>query len=102
MHSIERVSPELNQLNRKCYALETATKHSTNSSFSSRGMRKFSQGAEESATKGPYILEAVQTLNDVLRRMQSDQEKKGSMMRPLKLAERFFTKAGADPHKASS
>lgn len=40
--------------------------------------------------KGPYIVEAVETLDNVLRRMQAHQEKKRSMMRPLKLATRFF------------
>jgi pyruvate kinase len=42
--------------------------------------------------KGPYILGAVRTLDDILKRMQAHQEKKRSMMRPLKLAERFFSK----------
>ena len=40
--------------------------------------------------KGPYVLDAVRTLDDILRRMQSHQNKKRSMMRPLKLAKRFF------------
>jgi pyruvate kinase len=48
--------------------------------------------------KGPYILNAVQTLDNVLRRMESHQKKKRAMMRPLKLAERFFAKEkGASP-----
>ena len=42
--------------------------------------------------KGPYVLAAVRTLDNVLRRMESHQEKKRAMMRPLKLAERFFAK----------
>jgi pyruvate kinase len=46
--------------------------------------------------KGPYILEAVQTLDDVLQRMEAHQQKKRSMMRPLKLAERFFAKRESD------
>ena len=48
--------------------------------------------------KGPYVLEAVQTLDDVLRRMEAHQQKKRSMMRPLKLAERFFAKRESDEH----
>jgi pyruvate kinase len=46
--------------------------------------------------KGPYILEAVRTLDDVLSRMEAHQQKKRSMMRPLKLAERFFAKHEAE------
>ena len=42
--------------------------------------------------KGPYVLDAVRTLDNVLKRMQAHQEKKRSMMRPLKLAEKFFAK----------
>lgn len=36
--------------------------------------------------KGPHIVLAVKTLDDILRRMRSHQMKKQSMMRPLKLA----------------
>jgi pyruvate kinase len=36
--------------------------------------------------KGPYILDAVRTLNDILQRMQDHQTKKRSMMRKLHLA----------------
>ncbi len=36
--------------------------------------------------KGPYILEAVRTLNDILQRMQDHQTKKRSMLRKLGLA----------------
>jgi pyruvate kinase len=36
--------------------------------------------------KGPYILDAVRTLNDILQRMQDHQTKKRSMMRKLRLA----------------
>ena len=39
--------------------------------------------------KGPYVLEAVRALDDILRRMQSHQAKKRSMLRPLKLADNF-------------
>jgi pyruvate kinase len=36
--------------------------------------------------KGPYIVEAVQTLDDILRRMQEHQHKKRAMLRKLRLA----------------
>jgi pyruvate kinase len=39
--------------------------------------------------KGPYVVQAVQLLDDVLRRMQSHQTKKVSLLRPLNLADRF-------------
>lgn len=39
--------------------------------------------------KGPYVLNAVQVLNDILRRMQSHQSKKQSMLRELQLAHTF-------------
>jgi pyruvate kinase len=39
--------------------------------------------------KGPYVIEAVRALNDILRRMQSHQRKKRPMLRPLKLADHF-------------
>lgn len=39
--------------------------------------------------KGPHILRAVRTLDDILRRMQAHQSKKRSMLRPLELARRF-------------
>ena len=39
--------------------------------------------------KGPYVVEAVRALDDILRRMQSHQSKKRSMLRPLKLADHF-------------
>ena len=47
--------------------------------------------------KGPYVVEAVRTLDNILTRMQSHQNKKRSMMRPLHLAERFF--AGLELNK---
>jgi pyruvate kinase len=40
--------------------------------------------------KGPFVVDAVKTLDDVLSRMEPHQDKKRSMMRPLKVAERFF------------
>jgi len=36
--------------------------------------------------KGPFIREAVKTLDDILRRMQAHQTKKRAMLRPLQLA----------------
>ena len=33
--------------------------------------------------KGPHIIEAIQSLNDILHRMQSHQQKKSSMLRRL-------------------
>ena len=39
--------------------------------------------------KGPYIVDAVKVLDDVLRRMQSHQAKKSSLLRPLTIAEIF-------------
>jgi pyruvate kinase len=39
--------------------------------------------------KGPYIVTAVKTLDDILHRMQSHQEKKRSMLRKLHLADAF-------------
>lgn len=39
--------------------------------------------------KGPYVLNAVQVLNDILRRMQTHQSKKQSMLRELHLAHIF-------------
>jgi pyruvate kinase len=44
--------------------------------------------------KGPYILEALRTLDNILRRMQAHQEKKRSMLRKLGVATGFAT-AGA-------
>ena len=40
--------------------------------------------------KGPYILDAVRALDNILRRMQTHQRKKSAMLRELHLAERFF------------
>jgi pyruvate kinase len=39
--------------------------------------------------KGPYVIDAVRVLDDVLRRMQGHQAKKASLLRPLTLADRF-------------
>jgi pyruvate kinase len=40
--------------------------------------------------KGPYIVDAVRSLTDILRRMQGHQDKKTALYRALGLAERFF------------
>lgn len=39
--------------------------------------------------KGPYVVEAVRTLDDILRRMEDHQEKKRSMLRKLHVAAGF-------------
>jgi pyruvate kinase len=39
--------------------------------------------------KGPYILDAVRVLDDILQRMENHQSKKRSMLRHLKLADRL-------------
>jgi pyruvate kinase len=41
--------------------------------------------------KGPHILRAVETLDDILQRMEAHQIKKQSMMRELNLARTFMT-----------
>ncbi|MCC6676366.1 MAG: pyruvate kinase [Phycisphaerales bacterium] len=45
--------------------------------------------------KGPYIIEAVRTLDDILRRMSSHQEKKRAVLRPLRVARGFTVPAAA-------
>ena len=40
--------------------------------------------------KGPYILDAVRALDNILRRMQTHQRKKSAMLRELRLANHFF------------
>ena len=42
--------------------------------------------------KGPHVVEAVQTLDDILRRMQDHQSKKQSMLRKLRIASRFTSR----------
>jgi pyruvate kinase len=39
--------------------------------------------------KGPYVLQAVRALNDILRRMQSHQQKRSSLLRRLSVAASF-------------
>jgi pyruvate kinase len=43
------------------------------------------RGASRSMKVGPHIVEAIETLNDILRRMQHHQVKKISRLRPLHL-----------------
>ncbi len=40
--------------------------------------------------KGPYITQAVKTLDNIISRMDSHQEKKKGMLRPLNVAKHFF------------
>jgi len=40
--------------------------------------------------KGPYMRDAVRTLDDILTRMQAHQTKKRAMLRPLRLAQAMF------------
>jgi len=40
--------------------------------------------------KGPYVVDAVRVLHDILTRMQAHQRKKSAMLRELSLADRFF------------
>jgi pyruvate kinase len=40
--------------------------------------------------KGPYINEAIKTLNDILIRMESHVSKKKSSLRPLQIAENAY------------
>jgi pyruvate kinase len=44
--------------------------------------------------KGPYVVDAVRMLDNVLRRMQQHQTKKAALLRPLNLAERFYQDKG--------
>jgi pyruvate kinase len=39
--------------------------------------------------KGPYVVSAVKTLDDILKRMQTHQEKKRSILRRLRVASSF-------------
>jgi len=40
--------------------------------------------------KGPYIVDAVKVLHDILRRMESHQAKKTALLRPLTIAANFL------------
>jgi pyruvate kinase len=46
--------------------------------------------------KGPYVVEAVRALDDILRRMQGHQAKKRSILRSLKIAGEFKAAARAE------
>jgi pyruvate kinase len=54
--------------------------------------------------KGPYIVQAVQALDDILRRMHGHQSKKRSMLRPLRLVSTFREgrAAMAEPREGSA
>ncbi len=43
--------------------------------------------------KGPYILDAVRALDNILRRMQDHQNKKSAMLRSLSISQGFFSLA---------
>ncbi|MGE3513112.1 MAG: pyruvate kinase [Vicinamibacterales bacterium] len=43
--------------------------------------------------KGPFVAQAVRTLDDILRRMQSHQTKKRAMLRPLQVAQAVLDEA---------
>jgi pyruvate kinase len=45
--------------------------------------------------KGPYVIQAVKALDDILTRMQSHQEKKRSMLRRLRVASSFTAASGS-------
>ena len=47
--------------------------------------------------KGPYVVQAVRVLDDILGRMESHQRKKRSMLRHLNLADSFFGRRRAAP-----
>ena len=51
--------------------------------------------------KGPFIREAVSTLDDILRRMQAHQTKKRAMLRPLHLAHSVLAELSASHAIAS-
>ena len=51
--------------------------------------------------KGPYILEAVKVLDDILRRMRGHQEKKRSMLRELHVVSAFRKERDAAPDAES-
>lgn len=53
--------------------------------------------------KGPYILDAVRALDEILTRMQAHQKKKSTMLRHLNLADRFLdTEPTAGPSSGKS
>jgi pyruvate kinase len=52
--------------------------------------------------KGPYILDAVRALDNILTRMQAHQRKKSVMLAPLGVAEGFFTPPSPLLHQVPS
>jgi len=44
--------------------------------------------------KGPYLLDALATLDDILRRMEAHQSKKTPTLRPLRVASAAFAERG--------
>ncbi len=50
--------------------------------------------------KGPYIVKAVETLADILTRMQAHQVKRKASLRPLRVA-RHFAPSGEEPQNAT-
>jgi pyruvate kinase len=52
--------------------------------------------------KGPFVVEAVQVLNDILGRMEAHQEKKASMLRKLNVAVAFDPETQASDSKESN
>lgn len=50
--------------------------------------------------KGPYIVDAVRVLDDILTRMQAHQHKKSAMLRELAIARRFLS--AAEPVRAAA
>ena len=52
--------------------------------------------------KGPFILEAVSTLDNILRRMEAHQSKKRAMLRPLHVAHAVTMDLSTPPIHGSS
>ncbi|HUK37097.1 MAG TPA: pyruvate kinase [Vicinamibacterales bacterium] len=52
--------------------------------------------------KGPFICDAVRTLDNILRRMQAHQAKKRAMLRPLHVAHRVLSELSAKSSSESS
>jgi hypothetical protein len=44
--------------------------------------------------KGPFIVEAIQTLDDILGRMKEHQSKKRALYPPLKVSESLWSERG--------
>jgi len=52
--------------------------------------------------KGPHVLHAVQTLDNILRRMQAHQAKKRSMLRELRLSTHTSAMKAGNGHQADN